>query len=1099
MHWKIIYFTVLVFYPFNLLNAQDYSSDQHLELGYAHFKEAKFDSAILNLTIAKNNLKATNQYEDYAYSLLYLGKSYSLLANYVEAQKFLDQSLTVSEKYLGIHEATAKIYNAINNNYGAQAKFDKALKYSLKALEVSVSLYGNKHTSVIPALNSIAFNIRSMGKYDSALYWYNQALSMEKEVYDNYELEGNTTRTISGLGWIYAAKGEFTKSMEYLQQALKISEAVYGEEHTTTASKLKMIAWCATQLGDYDMALEYSKKTVEIRMKKLGRDHPFMATAYHDLGRIYMFLGEYDKAIEYQLRGNTIWENKFGIYDHQMANFHNNLGMSYSRKGDYEKALEQYEMAVEIGRKELGEDHLELANTYQLIADIYGKQKKFDAQYDLLTKALNISVNFTGPGHQNAGMIHRKLGKYYASQMDFENDLSHFLTAQSIFKNKYEEKHPMIAQTWADIGDHYLNIAEPLKALQYYQKSLITLSNQFAYSSIYSNPNVEDLHWKITALDVLDKKANAFTFNKTLNSLKESLNTYQVAVDLIESIKKEYVSETSKADLFKNSRKIYQGAIGISNQVYNQTHDQKYLLKAFHYSESAKSMLLYEVINTTKARMFAGVQPDILAKEKQLKFEIWQYSDRLLKARQERDSMHISLYQESLFNVQNEYENLIKDIEMSNPKYYNLKYADATTHLSEIQNQLLDDQSALIEYFIGEDSIYIFTCTKNNIEVKVVDRPANYNQWIVDYRKSITNHDFLISSPKKADLLYVESATKLYDLLLKQPLINLSNDITNLIIIPDDKLWHVNFQTLLTSVPDQNIKLDYSQLPYLLDKYSISFAYSAKILSFSNTFEPKSAMQFAGFAPSYSTSNYNKDSIKYSLTALLVRNGELPLPGALDEVQHITEVMDGVSFLGNKATENNFKLLAPSFDIIHLAMHSLLNDEHPSYSELIFNRPDTLDDGYLSVSEIYNLSLKAKLVVLSACNSGFGKLQNGEGPISISRAFSYAGCPSIIMSMWKIPDNATKSIMVEFYKNLKEGLPKDKSLQLAQLHYLNKTDDPLLQHPFYWASFLAMGDTQPLLSTSTDWSRIIFYIGLLTLVAVMFLRNKIQNVTHQST
>ncbi len=1096
---KITYLITLFVCPFNLINAQDITSDHHLEQGYRQFSEAKFDSAIINLSVAKDNLKTTNQYEDYAYSLLYLGKSYYSLANYIEAQKYLDQSLAIGEKYLGVHEATAKIYNAINNNYGAQAKFEDALEYSLKALKISVALTGNKDPSVIPAFNSIAFNIRSMGNYDSALFWYNQALSLEKEVYDNYELEGNTTRTLSGLGWIYAAKGDFTKSMDYLQHALKISEAVYGEEHTTTASKLKMIAWCATQLGDYEKALEYSNKTVEIRIRKLGKDHPFMATTYHDLGRIYMFLGEYDKAIEYQLRGNTIWENKFGAYDKQMANFHNNLGMSYSRKGEYEKALKQYEMAVDVGLKVLGDEHLELANTYQLMADIYGKQKNYDAQYDLLSKALNISINFTGPGHQNAGMIYRKLGKYYSSLKDYDNDLKQYLIAQAIFKNKYEEKHPMIAQTWTDIGDHYLNIDQPAKAIEYYQKSLIALSNSFANSDIYSNPKVEDLHWKINALDVLAKKAKAFTLNKTLTGLNESLSTYQVAVDLIESIKKEYVSETSKADLFKNSRKIYQGAVEVSSQIYTQTYDQNYLLKAFQFSEAAKSMLLYEVINTTKAKMFAGVPPDILAKENRLKQEVWQYGDRLLRARQLNDTSSINLWQESLFYAQNEYEKLIQDIEKSNPKYYSLKYAQSQPDLTNLQKQLLGDQSALIEYFIGDESIYIFTCTKNNTEVKVVDKPANFTNLINDYRKSITDHDFLISSPNEADLLYLGSASKLYDLLLKQPLINLSDDITNLIIIPDDKLWHVNFQTLLTSTPDRKNKLDYSQLPYLLNKYSVSFAYSAKILNFSNSFKPKSTMSFAGFAPSYSTPAYNIDSIKYSMSAILVRNGKLPLPGALSEVQNITQVMEGVSFVGANATENNFKLKAPTFDIIHLAMHSLLDDEHPSYSELIFNRPDTLDDGYLSVSEIYNLSLKAKLVVLSACNSGYGKIQNGEGPISISRAFSYAGCPSIIMSMWKIPDNATKSIMVEFYKNLKNGLSKDKSLQLAQLHYLNKTDDPLLQHPFYWASFLAMGDTQPLLTTSTNWSKVIFYFGILTLLVVVIFRSKIQNVTHRPT
>ncbi|MEP5612191.1 MAG: CHAT domain-containing protein, partial [Cyclobacteriaceae bacterium] len=318
----------------------------------------------------------------------------------------------------------------------------------------------------------------------------------------------------------------------------------------------------------------------------------------------------------------------------------------------------------------------------------------------------------------------------------------------------------------------------------------------------------------------------------------------------------------------------------------------------------------------------------------------------------------------------------------------------------------------------------------------------------------------------------------------------LSVEANQLIVIPDGRLSQLNFNTFLTERPGAG-KIKYGNLHYLLNDFSISYAYSST-LNFRDILKP-SSFSFAGFAPSYKEDEYaSLDSATHPLAYQLVRSGKLALPGAIAEVSTISNYLNGTSWINEKASESNFKSSSNKFSVLHLAMHSLLNSEEPEYSELLFNSErDSLNDGYLTIDEIYNLDLNADMVVLSACSSGSGQVQIGEGPISFTRAFSYAGCPSVVMSMWKIPDAATTQIMVEFYKNIKNGDTKDQALRKAQLFYLSNTSDPLYQHPFFWGSFVAMGNTEAIGGISQTRRVLALIISAVVLIGFFRVRKKI--------
>jgi CHAT domain-containing protein len=202
-------------------------------------------------------------------------------------------------------------------------------------------------------------------------------------------------------------------------------------------------------------------------------------------------------------------------------------------------------------------------------------------------------------------------------------------------------------------------------------------------------------------------------------------------------------------------------------------------------------------------------------------------------------------------------------------------------------------------------------------------------------------------------------------------------------------------------------------------------------------------LDWAGFAPTY-----DEDEVLYS---------------SAGEISEIAELTGGTSFIGEEARKENFMLNNKNFSVLHLAMHAKIDNENPLYNRLVF------EDGELTASEIYTSLSKANLAVLSACNTGFGKIEKGEGVMSMARAFHYSGIPAVVMSFWKVPDQETKTIMVDFYKYLKKGKSKSEALRLAKLSYLKKNNNSALNHPYYWSGFVVNGNTDPLDISTADF------------------------------
>ncbi len=350
----------------------------------------------------------------------------------------------------------------------------------------------------------------------------------------------------------------------------------------------------------------------------------------------------------------------------------------------------------------------------------------------------------------------------------------------------------------------------------------------------------------------------------------------------------------------------------------------------------------------------------------------------------------------------------------------------------------------------------------------------------MDYMLNLKNVDVSTLSTKEFKTFY-DHSNRLWSALIEPVYDHVLSK--RLIIIPDGVLGYFPFEILTKSSKDSE-ELDFKTMPYLLKEFPVSYSYSAT-LKYNPYFikDRKSNDELIAFAPEYERTTEN-DSLSRDFHLV-------NLPNAEQEAVCIKDMWGGKVLTKEIATKSNFLKSAEKYNVLHLAMHTLINDTLPMYSKLVFSRPDSdTASNMLSTFEVYDLNLNAAMVTLSACNTGTGMLRTGEGIMSLARGFIYAGVPSIVMTLWEVQDKSGSELMIEYYKNLLDGDPKDIALQRAKLRMLDASPTAKT-HPFYWSAYIITGDTQPLMSKIEIETWYALPVGvLIILLGVLFLREK---------
>jgi len=1072
-------------------NAQ-FNPNQLFEKGKQLYFEGYYDSSIVILERTKKSYEKVNNSigvigTDYA-----IGENLANMGKCDQAIALISASLNIAENQFGSKDSiTAEGYYYLSRAYGGCGRqYDTAIHLLKKSINIKTEIFGEESEEVAFDYNYMGYFLYSKGEYDSATQYLDRALKIRNSgVIDQVEL----SHTLAHLATVSESKGNLKTALELNMKALVLRKEELRADHPTISNSVNSIGNIYKRYGNFDQALKHYLEALQIRKNTLGTDHPNVAGSYYTIGNLHGSNNNYHRAIEFVKQGNRIFLNSFGEKTAVLHTYYAYLGTMYSSLGHYEEAEKWLHHAKSLSDKYLSDDHAYRGIVYNSLGNYYEDRGDDKLQSMYHKEALRIYKIAFGAESLRVANVMMSLGILESKISNGNNVEFYFSQAQQIFENKMGEKNSSLGMLNKNWGDIESELGELKNAIFHYMKGLEAISEEDSIS-LNDLPDLENLNDKPLAYNIIGKIA-AVTYRSYLKTqspdlLKRSLKCYKYAIDLNDVIASGYHMELSKSQFQEDSRIIYEQAIHVAYELYKSTNDSKYKNEAFQITERSKSTRLLTQERDKEAKRFTGVPDSLLDKERDLKIELTYVNKQLRDTKANNNEEIIAVYQKTLFEVREDFEQLKQLLQNEYSTYFNHKFNQSVLTYNEVREDLKLNEAGIVEYFEADTAVYMFTMTPEIFEFEKIVVDDTFYQTVNNYQKSITDHEFIVHHPREADSLYISSATKLYNVLLGQSEVMLS-PIDQLTIVPDNKLSQINFGTLLAQQESMS-NVRYADLSYLLKKHTISYAYSTtwKYSHSASTSSPTSENSFGGFAPSYEAITYDDiDSVSHPMTFLLVRSGNLPLLGAISEVAAISDLMNGDPWLKEDASETNFKNNAGNYNIIHLAMHSLLNSDEPEYSELLFNATkDSLNDGYLYVNEIYNLDLNAELVVLSACSSGLGKIQIGEGPISLSRAFSYAGCPSVIMSMWKIPDEATRSIMIAFYENLNGGQNKDEALKNAQLQYLLGTDDPLHQHPYYWASFLAMGDTRPIVEQPNNWVNVAVYVFSIALILFAFFR-----------
>ncbi len=944
-------------------------------------------------------------------------------------------------KAIGINNEVNKknnsLVSSINSNIGAVfynlGKYEEALEYNQKALDLAINYYGKENTKSIYYFNLGRIHIQ-MQNFDQAMLYHKLTLSIA--------LNNNNYRQIAqsyyGIGLIYEKKGKHDEALKYFEKHLEHLANVCEENNNNLLNALNSIGVIYRQKGQYKKALEYYQKALKIRTNDPNNKNFGFGNVFNNIGVIYKYIGQYDKAIFYLKKALKINNQFAGDGTPHIARNYNNIANVYRLKGEYDESLKYYINALKLRKDIFNENHSELADSYNDIGNLFLVKKEYEKALIYLKKALKIRESIFGQFHPDVADSYEGLGEVYLNKNDFTLSFQNYQKSWDVRLKVFGEHHPEVSLS-------YNNLAELYREQSNFEKALINYQKAIDANTILNKKNQYfDYNILLTTLQGQAKTYQAiYKQNKGISDLNSVIYTYQKADAIINQLRQSFTNYQDKVRFSKTAKEIYQGAIATQLLRYDIEKNPKSLVQAFYYAERSKANTLKELLNDANAKNFTGLPNKVVELEKELRIDQAFYQSQITKelSSKKTDSVRVTNYESRLFDTSRRQDSLTEVLENNYPKYYQLKHENKLITLAGIQKQLPKNKT-LVEFFTSDSITYAFTISKNTLSVEELAIPKLEKQ-VEKFRKAVLSKDIKNYKTVGYDL-YTQLIAPIKDQLVGR----------ELIIIPDGPLWHLNFELLITHDDNSN---NPKELSYLLKEYAISYGNSANLLFNTSNNNQKTQKREECLAFSFSDSTNVIDSDSMSLTTL--RDAGDDLPGTRKEIKAISEIIDGQYYYGSEAIEANFKKNAGRFNILHLALHGEVDNERPENSKLYFTKSkDTIEDNLLYGHELFALDIPAELTVLSACNTGSGKIAKGEGIMSLGSAFQYAGTKSLLLSSWEVSDQTTPELMRYFYSNLKKGMNKSKALQQAKLQYL-QTANINRTHPFYWGGFYLVGDS----------------------------------------
>ena len=825
--------------------------------------------------------------------------------------------------------------------------------------------------------------------------------------------------------------GRYKESIAQFEIAIELARRIKSPEHELKCLRQLSLNYFNTeQLEDYFVL---NQKALELSISINHKQEE--GRCLNQIGIYYWRLNKYSRAIYYYERALAI-ALIFDKNEKDRSDYLNNMGIVYRDLGNYDRALLYLKEALEIDNR-LGDDNSISADLNNIGAvfrsrgELHGDQNDFKRSLDYYKKSFEISKRKENIGLEIENL--NNIGLAYSAIDDFVSSLKYFELAQDkahTINDIYE-----LGNICINKANVYLRLGNYKKSKEYFQKGLEL--------SVRSGKN--DALWEAyfglgQCLEIEQQYASA-------------LACYKKAANNIDLIRSQLSLDDHKAGFARDKMKVHESLVRLLFMLKTKGPTSRYDNEIFQVVEKAKARAFLEGLLEMDNSSQESLPPEFKKEQAEISRRISNTISGLTKSKITDYQRKVLL--ERLENEENAYMSLLNKMKLGKQTRSSLPFFESIS-IEKVQNQLLDRKTAIIEFFLGEKESFVFLITKEDFILKSLPSRAHIENSLKAYLKAVSTYP---NGKFQGEL----AAERLYNDFLCFIEKTVSPVVEHLIIVPDGVLYYLPFETLIPRA-----KARHPKHQYLIELYGISYAPSASSLVLlvnkkTDARAPKTLLAVGN--PNYSAAMPRRDKQQESygdtLREVYLNNGfdfsSLPFTG--DEVMQISRCFprDKVDIcVAGKAREDIIKKKALSdYRIIHFACHGFQDERFPLRSALVLSLLDNAEeDGFLQVREISELRLNADLIVLSACQTGMGKLENGEGVMGLPRVFFFAGAKSTISTLWKINDKSTSELMRYFYRNLSKGSDKAQALRLAKLKMIRSG----FSHPSFWAGFVLNGD-----------------------------------------
>lgn len=870
-----------------------------------------------------------------------------------------------------------------------------------------------------------------------AISKYREALPLFEAAGDNYR----RTLAVQAIGIAHLQLNEFRLALQQFEAALSLAQQV-GDQ--------RLEAPIETFLGGaYDLLGEIARSHQHYERARVlaGRlnDNPTQGSAFNNIGKLHHDAGDFQRALDYYLLALPL----FAESPSRRAITLNNIGASYNSLGEPERALDYLQQSLEILKA--GPDRSAEALTLHNIGFSYNKLAKYKEALDYYNQARVMVQKISNRSLE--ALTLDLLGVTYSEMGQPEKAVElhqQALEIQRTLKNVRRE-----ALCLVNLGHVYGVLRQPDKALDHYNQALVILRN------------VNDLN---SAAVALEGRARA---RQQLGNLAESRQDIEESLSLIETVRARSGSQSLRASYLASREKAYEFYVDLLMQLHAKDPAARHDAEALQASERGRARSLLEMLNEAPADIRQGVGVELVKREREIRQSINAKAQRQIQLTAQNGSrQEIDTFAKEIRALEDEYQQVQVAIRKASPAYAALTQPQPLG-LKEIQ-QLLEPNTVLLEYSLGEERSYLFVVTPDSLKTFTLPKGEEIRKLAQQVSQSVTARSVVSSleTPAQketrlaqADKQFAQTAGELGRLILAPA----DLETKRVVVIPDGALQYVPFAAL---------SLRETYRPLVLDNEIVSLPSASALAVQRQTLAnrkpaPKSLAVIADpvFSPADSRFKSGRSSattdgariIEHGPGASGAQMNVRRLPFTRQEANQILAVapagstFKALDFRANRSIATSGEL--SNYRYVHFATHGYLDTSRAGLSAIVLSLVDENgkpQDGFLRTHDIYNLKLPAELVVLSACETGLGKDIKGEGLEGLTRGFMYAGARRVIVSFWNVNDKATAALMQRLYVGiLKNKQTPAAALRAAQIEMLRVKQ---YQSPYFWAGFVMQGE-----------------------------------------